>query len=374
MTAGSADPKSQTVGNATVENDAHAGTVQEKIVTSLFSIFMGRAPGPNEMTAIARLIVDLDSLPAVLERFANTDEFKNRKSPAAQQKSTVPIFAPAGHFYSPVVDPTTLTSTITPSRQRREPETLVGLDLDIAKMTQFWRDDLLPYAKDIPFADEPDGHHRYHYKNPAFSYGDGTVLYALLRRFKPKRVIEVGSGYSSACLLDASSGPGGFPCEITFIEPHPTLLKSLIREDDIQRVTILEQGIQSVPLSCFETLEEGDFLFIDSTHVLKTGSDVAFELAEVLPLIKPGVFIHFHDIFYPFEYSHSWAVAENRSWNEIYGLRAFLAFNKEFEVVFFNDMFLQLRVDVIKADCPSFLKNSGGSIWLRRRGVSDGTR
>ena len=77
--------------------------------------------------------------------------------------------------------------------------------------------------------------------------------------------------------------------------------------------------------------------------------------------------VHFHDVFYPFEYGYDWAIIENRSWNEIYALRTFLAFNSRFEVLFFNDMFGQLRSEIIGETAPDFLRNTGGSIWLRVR-------
>jgi hypothetical protein len=124
--------------------------------------------------------------------------------------------------------------------------------------------------------------------------------------------------------------------------------------------------VQEVSLSVFEVLRNGDFLFIDSSHVMKTGSDVCHELFEILPRLAPGVFIHFHDMLWPFEYSEDWVLRENRSWNELYALRAFLTFNDRFEIVFFNDYFQRFNEPLIQATYPLFLRNSGGSLWLRK--------
>ena len=117
----------------------------------------------------------------------------------------------------------------------------------------------------------------------------------------------------------------------------------------------------------FSLLEENDLLFIDSTHLIKTGSDVCYELFEILPSLKSGVLIHFHDVFWPFEYPKDWVLTENRSWNEIYGLRAFLMNNSDYEIIFFNDYFCKFFRKIAEKDYPKILKNTGGSLWLRKK-------
>lgn len=277
------------------------------------------------------------------------------------------IFAPPGHFYSPIVDTAALKDTF-PKKRPAPPEKLIDVDIDLDAMTKFWDEALVPIIKTAPFSEKPDGIHRYHYMNPAYSFGDGTMLRAMILHNRPRRIVEVGSGWSSACILDTVFDEAKIATEITFVEPYPALLKSKLRGEDQRRVTILEKGVQDVPLSVFECLEANDILFIDGTHVVKTRSDVVHELTEVLPRLKPGVVIHFHDIFYPFEYAYEWVIEHNRSWNEVYALRNFLAYNERFKIIFFNDMFLQLRRDKLRRDCPAFLKNSGGAIWLKRVG------
>ncbi len=285
-------------------------------------------------------------------------------SPGRDRQRT---FAPLGHFYSPIVNAAALKDTF-PKKRPSPPEKLIDVDIDLDAMTKLWDEALVPLIKTAPFSEKPDGVHRYHYMNPAYAYGDGIILRAMILLHRPRRIVEVGSGWSSACILDTVFDEAKLDTEITFVEPYPALLKSMLRGEDEKRVTILDKGVQDVPMSVFESLDAGDILFIDSTHVVKTRSDVTHELTEILPRLKPGVIIHFHDIFYPFEYSYDWVVEENRSWNEVYALRNFLAFNARFKVVFFNDMFLQLRRDRIARDCPGFLKNSGGAIWIERVG------
>ena len=117
-------------------------------------------------------------------------------------------------------------------------------------------------------------------------------------------------------------------------------------------------------------LEVNDILFIDSSHVVKTGSDVHFELTELIPRLRPGVVVHFHDIFYPFEYPKAWVLDINRSWNEIYFLHVFLMYNSAFGIEFFNTFFARNYPDIVRASIPAhadkFLLNPGGGLWLRK--------
>ena len=139
-------------------------------------------------------------------------------------------------------------------------------------------------------------------------------------------------------------------------------------------MTIRAEPLQEAPLSLFESLGENDVLFIDSTHVSRIGSDVNRLFFEILPRLRPGVLIHVHDVFYPFEYPRHW-IMEGRAWNEIYVLRAFLEFNDRFEIVLFNTYLTQNQRHFIQERFPLCLANEGGSLWLRRvDGAKDGIR
>ena len=192
------------------------------------------------------------------------------------------------------------------------------------------------------------------------------VLQAMIAAFRPKKYIEIGSGYSSACALDTFQALNYNPTTI-FIEPYPNVLYHLYNGCPPHSQCIVEE-IQKVDLSLFSQLNKNDFLFIDSTHVAKTGSDVLHELFNILPLLKPGVIVHFHDIFWPFEYPESWVFEENRSWNEIYILRSFLMNNKEWNILFFNDLF-QKYAEAENIPMPETFNKypgCGGSIWLKK--------
>ena len=154
-------------------------------------------------------------------------------------------------------------------------------------------------------------------------------------------------------------------CELTFIDPHTKLLADLIGSA-AHRVQIFEKPVQQVPLATFDSLEAGDILFIDSTHVMRTGGDVCFELFEIFPRLTNGVIVHIHDIFWPFEYPRQWVLNENRSWNEIYAIRAFLTENDEWRIVLFSDYLAKLEAGMILETYPAFLKNSGVSLWIER--------
>src|SRR5262249_750673 len=176
---------------------------------------------------------------------------------------------------------------------------------------------------------------RYHFENPSYSWGDGSVLHAMLRLLRPRRLIEIGSGWTSACTLDTVQNYLNGNCHVTFIEPFPQLLRELVPNCP-PNAEILECPVQEVPMRFFEPLTAGDVLFIDSTHILRTGSDVCFELFEILTRLAPGVLVHIHDMFWPFEYPRSWILEENRSWNEVYAVRAFLTDNHTWRIVMFN--------------------------------------
>lgn len=150
------------------------------------------------------------------------------------------------------------------------------------------------------------------------------------------------------------------------IEPQAERVRSLLgeRAGDMR---IINAPVQRVPVDVFEQLEAGDLLFIDSTHILRTGSDVCYELFEIFPRLASGVTVHLHDIFWPFEYPDAWILDDNRSWNEAYAVRAFLTDNDCWEILFFNDYFMKFERERIERHLPRFSQGSGGALWLQRR-------
>ena len=157
----------------------------------------------------------------------------------------------------------------------------------------------------------------------------------------------------------------GLSTELTFIDPYPQRLHGLLSQKDAERCTIVEDIVQEVPLSTFDSLGSGDILFVDSSHVAKAGSDVAHIFLRILPRLRPGVIVHIHDIFYPHSYPIGW-LRNGWAWNESLFLRAFLAGGSAFEVVLFNSYAGRAFPELFEAELPQFMKNTGGSFWMRR--------
>jgi hypothetical protein len=238
------------------------------------------------------------------------------------------------------------------------------VNLNEANQLRLYKE-LARFYPDFPFPKKPDGSSRYYYDNPYFGSEDAFTLFSMMRHFRPKRIIEVGSGYSSAVMLDTNERFLDKSVATVFIEPFPQRLHSLLREADSKQSTIIPSFVQDVDIKVFDSLEAGDVLFIDSSHIAKVGSDVVYLFFEVLPRLKAGVFVHFHDIFWPFEYPADWH--ENGfSFNEAYVLRAFLEFNSSFEIVFFNSWIAQTHQEEVARSTPLLAGPHGVSIWLRR--------
>jgi predicted O-methyltransferase YrrM len=244
------------------------------------------------------------------------------------------------------------------------PREMPGLDLNEAGQLQLF-DELLDFYPEQPFSAERTPQRRYWFENPAYSYSDAILLYCMMRYLKPRRVIEVGSGYSSGAILDTNEIFFQNAIECTLIEPRPQLLQSLLKPDDVTRVILIEKELQQVDSELFNRLETNDILFIDSSHVSKLDSDVNHLFFRILPALKSGVYIHFHDVFYPFEYPLDW-VYEGRAWNEAYLLRAFLQYNSKFQIQLMNTFIDWFHKEKYFRDMPLVQKNTGGSIWIKK--------
>ncbi len=189
-----------------------------------------------------------------------------------------------------------------------------------------------------------------------------------MRHLRPRRIIEVGSGYSSCVILDTNELYFEGKIECTFIDPYPRLLRSLLKRGDADRCPVIARNLQDVDLAAFAPLEAGDILFIDSSHVAKVNSDVNYVFAHILPSLARGVVVHFHDIFYPFEYPKVW-VYRGIAWNEAYVLRAFLQYNSAFEILLFNSFLWQFHEHRVVWAMPLCANNPGASLWLRKVGT-----
>lgn len=208
---------------------------------------------------------------------------------------------------------------------------------------------------------------KYYINNEYFPFADARVLNFIIRKYQTKKIIEIGSGLSTCVMLDTND----YNLDITCIEPYPERLIENIKEYKVgeikekNSICLYQDIVQNVELNLFEKLEENDILFIDSSHVIKVGSDVMYEYFDILPRLKPGVIIHIHDMFYPFEYPEEW-IKQGRAYNELYIVRALLMDNKKYKVIFFNDMMIKKHYELYQKfwekDSPIF----GGSLWLQK--------
>lgn len=273
-------------------------------------------------------------------------------------------FASPGSYYSPVPDC---------EEVRARASQLFATDIDVGPSIRLRTaeqkrllDELATFYPEFDWSDQPEAGRRFYLSNGFFEIGDAIVLYAMLRRFRPKQLIEVGSGFSSALMLDTNDRFLGGGVQFTFIEPNAERLRSILKSEDLNRVQFLEKPVQQISTQPFSSLQRDDVLFIDSSHVAKIGSDVNYLFFEILPRLQPGVLVHIHDVMWPFEYPLEWIV-EGRSWNEAYILRAFLQYNEAFDILLFNSYLGHTFGNILNERMPKFLENTGGSLWLRKR-------
>jgi predicted O-methyltransferase YrrM len=347
----------------------------EEFVEECFQRFLHRPADAEGLAFYAGRIREGASRMDVVQTFVTGREFFSMLCRGEFGEGLVTpflAFAPPGHYYSPLPSPEDVTRYAA-AAFAKGPEALHGVDLDVAGQRAMI-ETLAPLTRDLHFDADRGGATRYYWDNDGFGPGDAVALAAFMRHARPSRIIEVGAGYSTAVMLDvAERHLASRPPQITCIDPEPQRLRSLLREGDVDRVTVHEAIVQDMPVSFFTSLEAGDILFIDSSHVLKLGSDVSYLLLEVLPQIRPGVFIHIHDIACSFEYPIEW-YEEGRAWNEAPALRAFLSFNHTFRILYFADFLVRFHRDALEAHMPIALRqpksvpegNTSVSFWMRR--------
>lgn len=291
----------------------------------------------------------------------NSDEYKNLVAENNRLNSLQGY--PPGHFYSPVVDGKMLEHR--EGEIWKEQDRIEGINLNIEDQLALVKG-FSTYYSELPYLQEKGLKTRYYFDNDFYTHNDGVTLYSMIRHLKPKRIIEIGSGFSSAIMLDTNEQSFSGSIKLCFIDPYPERLYGLLNEHDKQHCQVIVNDVQAVPLELYMDLDAGDILFVDSSHVVKTGSDLHHILFNILPVLRPGVFIHFHDIFFPFEYPKAWVMA-GRNWNENYVLRAFLMYNDKFRIRLFSD-FLYKRHTIAYWYVPLAYNVQGSSLWIEKTG------
>jgi hypothetical protein len=277
-------------------------------------------------------------------------------------KKAIPLLFPVGHFSSPIADPSDIKAR--EARIWAMHDTMPGIDLKVDAQFALLRE-LAPFTTEIDYPDvRPADTTCYYYCNDQYPVLDAEFLYAALCYFRPKAMIEVGSGFSSLIIADVNRRVLGGALDFSCIEPYPR--QFLI--DGVKGISrLVQQKVEDVDLSFFDRLNAGDMLIIDSSHVSKVGSDVNYLFFEVLPRLRQGVMVHLHDIFLPDEYPKEWVIDQGRNWNEQYLLRAFLQYNSRWEVMWAAHFMGTRHTTSVQATFPRYPHlGSGGSLWMRR--------
>lgn len=270
------------------------------------------------------------------------------------------------HFYKPIPDTQSLPETLW-----THPSDLAGVEMNETAQLELLREHIPRFRDEyerLP-ASSPGKERGFYVNNTLFGGVDALVAYCMVRHFKPRTIIEVGSGFSSLILGQAAER--NKTSAVICIEPFP---REFLREGFPGLRSLIEKKVQDIELEFFSQLESDDILFIDSSHTVKIGSDVNYLFLEVLPRLRPGVIVHVHDIFLPFEYERDWVLDELRFWNEQYLLQAFLTFNSEFEVLMANRYLNHYHEADLKAAFPALDWWAGGSFWMRRKARESSNR
>ncbi len=265
---------------------------------------------------------------------------------------------PDGHFYSPIVDHGDVRRRREAIWAPREPSG-VAIDYRPAAQSELLHQ-LRCYATDFDYPERKSGD-GFFQANGKFEGLDARLWFCLLRHIAPARVIEVGSGFTTLLATDVNRRFLEGNVRLTSIDPYPA---PFVRPLAGSGLELVESPVQDVPMRRFEELNSGDVLFIDSSHVSKTGSDVNFLYLEVLPRLAEGVVIHVHDIFLPDEYPADWVLEEERSWNEQYLVQALLTYTYGLEIVAANHFAATWLPELIAETFG--LHCGGGSLWLRK--------
>lgn len=280
------------------------------------------------------------------------------------------LHVPPGHPYSPIPSPADRERAAATSGPGRA--SIPGVELaDEAQWEVLSR--LLPRYEETAAWLTTAQHERFALDNTWFAGADAVVYALMLRDIRPRRVIEVGSGYSSALALDLADTFLNDEVDFTFIEPDATRVRSLVTSADLAG-RLHECPVQDIPLATFEALSAGDILAIDSSHVMRAGSDVQCLLFEVVPALRAGVLVHVHDIFHPFEYPASW-LASGTALNEAYAWRTLLQSNTRLRIVLWNHYLIRFHRDWFEANMPLCLSAPfvTGGLWVQVLGDPAGT-
>ncbi len=263
-------------------------------------------------------------------------------------------------YYSPIPDlhglPAETWSTADPMR---------GIGFDLDEQARFLKEDLSELMTTFVPDETVDRNYRYDFDNPSYPPPDARVLFALVRRLRPRSIVELGSGQTSrviaqACRMNAADGHRS---TYRAFDPFPTAIDPGL--PGLTELALIDA--QTVPEEVFSELASGDILFVDTTHTVKLGSEVNRIVLHLLPLLAPGVIVHFHDIHLPYEYPRYLIDDYALCWSEQYLLQAFLCLNPSFEVLCAVHALCQDRPAAAATTGLARKGEDGGAFWIRRK-------
>ncbi|HKW76950.1 MAG TPA: class I SAM-dependent methyltransferase [Terriglobales bacterium] len=286
---------------------------------------------------------------ALRQPFTRTPKFRSWAAWIFQMCQRFGVSVTPTHFYWPIPDLRALSQKDWTACSLSE-----GVKLQLERQVQMLDADLLAFRVECNFPEgATDCDYQFHFNNGFFEHVDAEIAYAMVRHFQPSRIVEIGSGNSTRLLAAAMcrNREQGAPGELISIDPHAD--RVVIRGfPGLTR--LISRPLQHVPMDVFTKLGPGDILFIDSSHVVMIDSDVVHECLRVLPKLKPGVVIHFHDIFIPFDYPQKFVMTNLCFWGEQYLLEAFLSYNRAFEVLWASSAMQLFHRDQLEKYLPSW--------------------
>jgi hypothetical protein len=260
------------------------------------------------------------------------------------------------HYYEPFIDQSDLR------RPLDEPRALPGIDWNIPQQLALLEQ--MNFEGEIPdIATRSTKPLSFYLHNGQFEGGDAEFLYQFLRLKKPRRFIEVGCGHSSLIARDAlqRNRAEGVECVHTCIEPYEA---AWLEQAGLR---VLRQKVEEVDPEFFQELQAGDVLFIDSSHMIRPQGDVLALFLQIIPTLKPGVYVHIHDIFTPRYYPRAYLLERMWLWNEQYLLESFLSHNSSWQIIAALNLMRHDHFDALHRCCPFLTQDcEPGSIYLQR--------
>lgn len=236
-----------------------------------------------------------------------------------------------------------------------------GVDLQLDQQLVLLNEHLVKFKDEYNKFDlEKTADDRFFLRNPMFSGIDPHIYHCMIRHFKPNRIVEVGSGYSTLVAAAAAALNTPQP-SIYAIEPYP----SPMLRNGIQGVELMENKVEALDVGFFSELQANDILFIDSSHIIKVGGDVWYLFFEIIPRLKRGVVVHIHDIFFPYHYLETFVFETHRFWNEQYLLHAYLMGNQNVSILAASHALADTFPNEMRNLFPNAEYIESGSFWFQ---------